>query len=106
MDTTNPDTMPAIVHTAYGPPDVLELRRIAKPVVTDDGVLVRIHAASVNAGDWHLMRGSPFFIRFMLGGLFKPGRLVPGCAMAGRVEAVGRKVTRFRPGDEVFGDLS
>ena len=97
--------MEAIVRSKYGSPDVLELREIEKPAVEDDHVLVRVHAASVNAGDWHSMRGKPYIIRLMLGGLFKPRtkNAVLGGDLAGRVEAVGGSVTEFQPGDEVFG---
>src|SRR2546427_12753722 len=99
------DPMKAIVRDKYGSPDVLDLREIAKPAVEDDHVLVRVHAASVNAGDWLSMRGKPYIIRLMLGGLFKPRtkNAVLGGDLAGRVEAVGGNVTEFQPGDEVFG---
>src|SRR5712691_12372591 len=97
------NTMKAIVRDRYGSPDVLELREIEKPAVEDDHVLVRVHAASVNAGDWHAMRGRPYIIRPMVGGLFKPKNAVLGSDLAGRVEAVGRNVTEFQPGDDVFG---
>src|SRR2546425_2874746 len=97
--------MKAVVRDKYGSPDVLELREIEKPAVEDDHVLVRVHAASVNAGDWHSMRGKPYIIRLMLGGLFKPRtkNAVLGGDLAGRVEAVGGNVTEFQPGDDVFG---
>src|SRR5438128_12537940 len=97
--------MKAIVRSKYGSPDVLELREIEKPAVEDDHVLVRVQAACVNAGDWHSMRGKPYIIRLMLGGLFKPRtkNAVLGGDLAGRVEAVGGNVTEFQPGDEVFG---
>jgi NADPH:quinone reductase-like Zn-dependent oxidoreductase len=94
--------MKAIVQTRYGSPDVLQLKDIDKPVVKDDEVLVRVHAAAVNIGDWHLLRGMPYAMR-MAFGLLKPRREIPGLDMAGQVEAVGRNVTQFRPGDEVFG---
>ncbi len=95
--------MKAIVRYKYGSPDVLELQEIEKPVVKDDHVLVRVHAASVNAGDWHSMRGRPYIIRVMGYGLLKPKNIVLGSDLAGRIEAVGKNVTEFRPGDEVFG---
>jgi len=95
--------MKAIVRYKYGSPDVLELQEIEKPVVKDDHVLVRVHAASVNAGDWHSMRGRPYIMRVMGYGLPKPKNIVLGSDLAGRVEAVGRNVTEFQPGDEVFG---
>jgi NADPH:quinone reductase-like Zn-dependent oxidoreductase len=98
--------MRAIVQTAYGSADVLRLEEVDQPVVSDNGVLVRVHAASVHAGDWHLMRGEPFLIRLMFGGLLKPKIKVLGTDMAGQVEAVGKDVTQFKPGDAVFGDLS
>ena len=94
--------MKAIVQTGYGSPDVFQLREIEKPVIDDDGVLLRVHAASVNALDWHLMRGIPSIIRLTTG-LRRPKSPVPGVDAAGTVESVGRNVTRFRPGDEVFG---
>lgn len=94
--------MKAIVYTEYGPPDVLQMKEVAKPVPKDDELLVRIHAASVNAGDWHAMRAEPFYIRFFQG-LFKPKKMILGDDFAGRVKAVGSKVTKFQPGDAVFG---
>ena len=96
--------MKAIVYEKYGPPDVLQLKEIEKPTPSDDQVLVRIYAASVNAGDWHALRGTPFLFRLM-NGLLRPklkARIL-GDDMAGRVEAVGRNVRQFQPGDEVFG---
>jgi 2-desacetyl-2-hydroxyethyl bacteriochlorophyllide A dehydrogenase len=100
--------MKAIVQTEteYGSTQMLSLQEVDKPVVPDNGVLVRVHAASVNAGDWHLMRGTPFLIRLIFGGLLKPKIKILGTDVAGRVEAVGKDVTQFQPGDEVFGDLS
>jgi len=94
--------MKAIVYERYGPPDVLELREIDRPVVTDDGVLVRVHATSVNPVDWHTMTGTPYLVR-MMAGLLKPKSEFLGVDFAGTVEAVGRDVTQFQPGDEVFG---
>ncbi|WP_437724873.1 NAD(P)-dependent alcohol dehydrogenase [Sorangium sp. So ce861] len=98
--------MKAIVQYEYGSADNLRLEEIPTPVPGDDGVLVRIEAASVNAADWHMMRADPFFLRLFGFGLFAPRYRVPGADIAGRVEAVGKNVTRFRAGDEVFGDLS
>jgi NADPH:quinone reductase-like Zn-dependent oxidoreductase len=95
--------MKAIVCTRYGPPDVLQFTDIAKPTPADNEVLIKLHAASVNPVDLHLMRGKPFFLRLMSGGLRAPKRKVPGHDIAGRVEAVGRNVTQFKPGDDVFG---
>ena len=94
--------MKAIVQDKYGSPDVLELREVDKPVVDDDGVLVRVRAASVNPLDWHLVRGKPFLVR-LVEGMRRPKIPVRGVDVAGRVEAVGRHVTQFQPGDEVFG---
>jgi NADPH:quinone reductase-like Zn-dependent oxidoreductase len=96
--------MKAIVQDKYGPPDdVLELRDINKPVVKDDEVLVRVHAAAVHPGDLLIMRGLPYILRLMGFGLLRPRKRVPGFDVAGHVETVGKKVTRFQPGDEVFG---
>jgi NADPH:quinone reductase-like Zn-dependent oxidoreductase len=96
--------MKAIRFDRYGPPEVLELRDVDMPAVGDDELLVRVRAASVNPLDWHFMRGSPYVVR-MMAGLSRPragvGQL--GADMAGSVEAVGKNVTGFRPGDEVFG---
>ena len=95
--------MKAIVQDRYGPPkDVLELRDIDKPAVEDGEVLIRVHAASVNPADWHVIRGVPYIARLQFG-LRAPKNTVPGCDVAGRVEAVGENVTKFQPGDEVFG---
>ncbi len=95
--------MKAIVYHEYGSPDVLKYEEIEKPTAGDNEVLIKVHAASVNALDWRLMRGKPWFIRPMIGGLRKPQNTRPGVDVAGQVEAVGRNVTQFRPGDEVFG---
>jgi NADPH:quinone reductase-like Zn-dependent oxidoreductase len=92
----------AIVHDAYGPPDVLELREIDTPRPKDGEVLVRVHAAALHAGDRFGLRGQPLPIRLATG-LLKPRNGVPGYDVAGHVEAIGRNVKRFRPGDEVFG---
>ena len=97
--------MKAIVRNTYGSPDVLELQDIEKPDLTDDGVLVRVHAASVNRGDWYSVTGTPYVGRTQLG-LLKPKQQVLGVDFAGTVEAVGRDVAQFRPGDEVFGGRS
>lgn len=98
--------MKAIVQTEYGSPDVLSLQEVDQPVVTDHGVLVRVRATSVNAGDWHLMRGDPFLTRLMFGGILKPKIKILGMDVAGVVEAIGKDVTQFQVGEEVFGDLS
>jgi NADPH:quinone reductase-like Zn-dependent oxidoreductase len=97
--------MKAIVYTKYGSPDVLQLKEIEKPAPTDDDVLVEVKAASVNAYDWHFLSADIFLIRLMGGGLLKPKNTRLGADMAGRVEAVGKNVSQFRPGDEVFGDI-
>jgi NADPH:quinone reductase-like Zn-dependent oxidoreductase len=95
--------MKAIVYHEYGSPDdVLELQDIDKPAVKDDEVLVRIHAASANPYDWHFMTGLPYFMRLQAG-LLKPKANVLGADLAGQVEAVGKNVTQFQPGDEIFG---
>jgi NADPH:quinone reductase-like Zn-dependent oxidoreductase len=94
--------MKAIVQDEYGSPDVLELQEIDKPVVKDNEVLVRVHAAAVNISDWILVRGLPYIMR-MGTGLLRPKNSVPGMDIAGHVEAVGKSVTQLRPGDEVFG---
>ncbi len=96
--------MKAIVMERYGTPDVLELKDVARPAPEADEVLVRVHAASVNDWDWGLLRGEPFISR-LLYGLLTPRVRIPGCDIAGRVEAVGAAVRSFRPGDEVYGDL-
>jgi NADPH:quinone reductase-like Zn-dependent oxidoreductase len=100
--------MKAIVQDRYGSPDVLELREVDKPLAADNEVLVRVHAAVVNARDWHVMRGDPYVARLLdpaVLGLGRPKIKIRGTDFAGRVEAVGRGVKRFRPGDEVFGEV-
>lgn len=98
--------MKAIVFTEYGSPDALELKEVPTPVPQDDEVLVRVHASSVNSWDWEFLQGRPFANRLMFGLLKpKPGKQSLGADIAGTVEAVGGQVTRFQPGDEVFGDL-
>lgn len=96
--------MKAIVCTKYGPPDVLQLQEVAKPTPKEDEILVKVHAASVNAADWHLLTADIFLVRLMMG-LFKPKYAILGADIAGRVEAVGRNVKQFQPGAEVFGDI-
>jgi NADPH:quinone reductase-like Zn-dependent oxidoreductase len=98
----NTPTMQAIVARCYGPPDVLRLEAIAKPVPAADELLVRVHAASVNPLDWHYMRGRPYLVR-LDAGMGAPGVPRLGVDFAGTVEAVGSGVTHFKPGDEVFG---
>jgi NADPH:quinone reductase-like Zn-dependent oxidoreductase len=95
--------MQAVVQDTYGAADVLELRDIDKPTVGDDELLVRVHAAGVDPGVWHLMTGRPYLVRVMGYGLRTPKVRVRGRDVAGRVEAVGTNVTRFHPGEEVFG---
>jgi NADPH:quinone reductase-like Zn-dependent oxidoreductase len=95
--------MKAIVQNRYGSSDVLELREVDDPVARDDQLLVRVRAASVHADVWHVMRGVPYVLRIMGAGVRRPKNLVPGTDLAGQVESVGRNVTQFRPGDEVFG---
>ena len=95
-------TMKAIVQDAYGPPDVLELRDVDKPAIGDNEVLIRVRAAGVNPADWAITGGLPYIAR-PLYGLGKPKSRVRGTDVAGEVETVGSSVTRFRPGDEVFG---
>lgn len=94
--------MKAIVQSRFGSPDVLRLEDVEKPVPRDGEVLVRVCAAAVNIGDWHLLRGIPYVMRLGLG-LRKPRREIPGRDIAGQVEAVGSDVEDFQPGDEVFG---
>jgi NADPH:quinone reductase-like Zn-dependent oxidoreductase len=97
--------MKAIVRETYGPPDVLHLEEVPLPTLRDGDVLVRVRAASANAGDWHLLRGTPLPFR-LIAGLRIPKFKIIGTDIAGHVEAVGPNVTQFRPGDEVFGELS
>jgi NADPH:quinone reductase-like Zn-dependent oxidoreductase len=96
------ELMRAIVYHKYGSPKVLKLAEIATPVVGDDQVLVKVHAISVNPYDWHMMRGIPYLLRLQTG-LFKPKNSGFGNDLAGRVEVVGKNVTEFQRGDEVFG---
>jgi NADPH:quinone reductase-like Zn-dependent oxidoreductase len=97
--------MKAIVYNKYGPPDVLQLIEIEKPIPKDKQVLVKVHAASLNYGNLVLLKGEPFLARLAFG-LTKPKYPIPGGDIAGRIEAVGKDVKQFQPGDEVFGDLS
>ncbi|MBV8495846.1 MAG: NAD(P)-dependent alcohol dehydrogenase [Gammaproteobacteria bacterium] len=94
--------MQAITYRCYGPPAVLKLERVPKPVVADDAVLVRVRAASLNPLDWHYMRGTPYLLR-LEAGIGRPSEARMGVDFAGSVEAVGRNVTRYKVGDEVFG---
>jgi NADPH:quinone reductase-like Zn-dependent oxidoreductase len=97
--------MKAIVCPKYGSPDVLQLQEVAKPAPQDEEVLIRIHAASINSRDWRFMRAKPFFIRLVPGGFLRPKNKILGADLAGRVEATGRLIKQFQPGDEVFGYL-
>jgi NADPH:quinone reductase-like Zn-dependent oxidoreductase len=97
--------MKAIISTQYGPPETLEYQEVDKPIPEDDQVLVKIHAVSVNYGNLVLLRGKPFLARFAFG-LLSPKYKIPGGDIAGVVESVGKNVTQFQPGDEVYGDLS
>lgn len=97
--------MKATVYTKYGPPDILNLEEVRDPTPKEDEVLVKVHAASANAADWHLLRADPFLVRLMYG-VLKPKHEILGADIAGRAEAVGGNVKQFQPGDEVFGDLS
>jgi NADPH:quinone reductase-like Zn-dependent oxidoreductase len=98
--------MKAIIYERYGSPDVLELKEVEKPAPKENEVLVKVHAASLNYADWGFLRGKPFLVRLMGAGLLKPKNKILGADIAGRVEAVGRNVKQFQPGDEVFGDIS
>lgn len=97
--------MKAVVCHKYGPPDVLQVEEIEKPTPGDDQVLIKIHAASTNPADWHLLRADPFIVRVSGFGFFKPKTKILGADIAGTVEAVGKNVKQFQPGDEVFGDI-
>jgi len=94
--------MKAAVYTRYGPPDVVQITDVEKPAPKEYEVLIKVRAASVNPLDWHFMRGTPYFLRMMTG-LRKPKDTRLGVDVAGDVEAVGRNVTQFKPGDQVFG---
>jgi NADPH:quinone reductase-like Zn-dependent oxidoreductase len=98
--------MKAIVYTQFGPPEILQLKDVEKPVPKDDEVLVKVHAASVNFGDLAFVRGEPLMVRLMGAGLFKPKNPILGADIAGQIEAVGSNVTGFQLGDNVYGDIS
>jgi NADPH:quinone reductase-like Zn-dependent oxidoreductase len=100
---TEEDTLKAITYHRYGPPELLELEDVPDPVAKEDQVLVAVRAASVNPRDWHFLRGLPYVVRPF--GLRRPGNGAFGSDLAGQVEAVGRAVTRFRPGDEVYAHV-
>lgn len=95
--------MKAMVYTKFGPPDVLQLREVEKPIPKDNEILIKVHAASANAFDWRHLRADPFLIRLMGAGLLRPRHKILGADIAGQVEAVGSHVQQFQPGDEVFG---
>jgi NADPH:quinone reductase-like Zn-dependent oxidoreductase len=95
--------MKAIVYTEYGSPDVLQFKDADRPVPLDDEVLIEVQAASVNAYDWHFLTADVFLIRLMGGGLLRPNKQILGADIAGRIVAVGKDITRFQVGDEVFG---
>ncbi len=97
--------MKAIIYTQYGSPDVLQFKEAPQPSPKEAEVLIKVHAVSINAADWHLMRADPFPVRFAFG-LFKPKIQILGADVAGEVEALGKNVTQFKVGDAVFGDLS
>lgn len=98
--------MKAVVYHEYGSPEVLELKEVETPTPKDNEVLIKVHVTSVNSWDWDLLRGKPFIVRLVGGGISKPKINILGCDIAGTVEAIGKKVTQFKVGDEVFGDLS
>ncbi|HUS14105.1 MAG TPA: NAD(P)-dependent alcohol dehydrogenase [Chloroflexia bacterium] len=95
--------MKAVVRTQYGPPEVLGLQEVARPIPTDDEVLIKLQAVSVNRSDWEGLIGSPLYTR--IGGLRTPRHSILGSDIAGRVEVAGRNIRRFKPGDAVFGDI-
>jgi len=94
-----------MIYSRYGSPDVLHLQDVEKPTPKDDEVLIKVQAASVNALDWHMLTADIFLVRLMGSGPFKPKNSILGADIAGKVEAVGKNVSQFRPGDEVFGDI-
>ena len=99
-------TMKAITYYDYGSLDNMSLEEVDRPVPRDKEVLIRVRAASINSWDWDLVRGEPFYVRLAGGGLRRPIKKIIGCDVAGVVEQVGKKVTRFKVGDEIFGDIS
>ncbi|MEX2499442.1 MAG: alcohol dehydrogenase catalytic domain-containing protein [Wenzhouxiangellaceae bacterium] len=97
--------MKALRQRKYGSPDFLEIGEVEQPIPGKHHVLIKVHAVSINDWDWGLLNGTPVIPNRLMAGLFKPGIIV-GSDIAGRVESVGRNVSRFKPGDEVYGDLS
>ncbi len=95
--------MKAIIRQKYGSPDVLQFEEVPKPTPGDDEVVVKLHAASVSSSDWEILTGSPYYVRPLFG-ILEPRCKILGSDIAGRVEAIGRNVQRFQPGDEIFGD--
>ncbi len=95
--------MKAVVHHDYGSPEVLKLEEVAKPTPTDDEVLIKVHAVSINGSDWEGLTGRPLYAR--LGGLRRPNYKILGSDIAGRVEAAGKNVRQFQPGEDVFGEM-
>ena len=95
--------MKAAIYTRYGPPDVVQMADVEKPVPTDEEVLIRVRAAAVNPYDWHFMRGEPYPVRIAAGGLRKPKDSRLGADVAGEIEAAGKNITQFKLGDAVFG---
>ncbi len=103
ITTSRPARMRAVVQDQYGTPEILQVRDVPRPAIADNEVLIRAHAAGVDRGVWHLMTGLPYAVRLAGYGVRAPKNPVPGGDVAGVVEAVGASVTRFRPGDAVFG---
>ncbi|MBP7960919.1 MAG: NAD(P)-dependent alcohol dehydrogenase [Caldilineaceae bacterium] len=98
--------MKAIICEQYGSPDLLRFEEVEKPAPKQNEVLVKVHAASLNAYDWHILTADIFLVRLMGGGFLRPKNKIPGADIAGTVEAVGGHVTQFKPGDAVYGDLA
>jgi NADPH:quinone reductase-like Zn-dependent oxidoreductase len=98
--------MKAILQTKYGSPDVLQYKEVEKPTPNTEEVLIKVYATSVNTADCYILKGEPFLVRIMDGGILKPKYKIPGSDIAGQVEAIGKNVKQFQPGDEVFGNLS
>ncbi len=97
--------MKAVVYTKYGSPEVLQLKEVEKPIPKDDEVLIKVHAASINSWDWEMLTGRPFEYRLLSGILIPKKTKILGCDIAGKIEAVGKTIKQFHPGDDVFGDL-
>jgi NADPH:quinone reductase-like Zn-dependent oxidoreductase len=95
----------AVLQRRFGPPDILEIAEVAAPSPREDEVLIKVHAASINSYDWHVLRADPLLVRLGGGGLIRPKNLIPGADIAGTVEAIGNRVAGFAPGDQVYGCL-